>query len=92
MKTYTKQTLENYGYATHALTDSKGQIYGTNKDYWISLIGWKEMIEEGKTFYWSDVFRSGPLTVIIRKGMALVNATPEQLNDYFEQSKVNCND
>lgn len=51
MKTYTKQTLENYGYATHALTDSKGQIYGTNKDYWISLIGWKEMIEEGKTFY-----------------------------------------
>jgi len=91
---YKKQILENYGYATHALTDGDGKIYGLNKECFISKFGWKEEIDKGKSFYWSDVYVTGPITVLIRKGMALVgeSKTPERLNEYFEQSKVNLND
>lgn len=51
------------------------------------------MIDAGESFYWSDVYVSGAVSVIIRKGMALVaNKTPKKLNELFEQSKVNLND
>lgn len=88
-----KEILENYGYATHALTNGEGRIYGINKNCYISDLCWQEMIDAGESFYWSDVYVSGAVSVIIRKGMALVaNKTPKKLNELFEQSKINLND
>ena len=88
-----KEILENYGYVTHALTNGEGRIYGIIKNCYISDLFWQEKIDAGESFYWSDVYVSGPVFVIIRKGMVLVNnKTPKKLNELFEQSKVNLND
>lgn len=91
MKTYEKQIIEG-GYATHALTDDKGTIYGIRQDEHYSTKGWEEMIAQGTIFRISDVYRYGNSYTIVRRGMLLVSPTPEQLHDYHEQSKVNLHD
>ena len=80
-----EKEIINRGYLTHALTDETGLIYGINPVHWIN---WR--LREGKhRYYWSDVFCDGPKFHIIRKGILLANATPEELEEKFEQSKIN---
>ena len=45
-----KEILENYGYATHALTNGEGRTYGINKNCYISDLCWQEMIDAGESY------------------------------------------
>lgn len=80
-----KQIIDN-GYATYALTNDKGQIYGIEKT--LKIGNWSR---EG-SLYWSEVYVSGNLYVIIRRGMLLLGKTNEELSQYLEQSKINLHD
>ena len=84
-----KKEIIKRGYLTHALTNHKGEIYGINKNHYIN---WEcNDIERNNAFYWSDVFVDGFSVTIIRLGTTLVNPSAEELQKYFEQSKVNLN-
>ena len=76
------------GYITHALTDSEGKIYGLANE---CHINWELYIKEFTyEYYWSEVYcEPNSLAVIIRKGTLLADPTPEELKQYFEQSKIN---
>ena len=79
-----KQILER-GYVTLALTDIKGNIYNTESnppDYNNLKI----------PYYLSEVYcESSFMTIIIRKGILLVNPTKEKLQELYKQSIINCN-
>ncbi len=78
------------GYITHALTNENDEIYGMIAEH---SINWElNEIEKAHSFYWSEVYcEPGYMAKIIRKGTSLIDATPEELDKYFEQSKVNLN-
>ena len=81
-----KQILSR-GYVTYSLTDEDGKIYGFDNSYY----NW-ETIESSHLFYWSEVYcEAGHLATILRKGKLLVNPTAEELSNYHNQSKINCN-
>lgn len=84
-----KEILDR-GYVTHALTNEKGEIYGLDTTQYIS---WDiNKVELAHTFYWSEIYReTGNISTIIRKGKLLINPTPEELKEKFEQSKINLN-
>lgn len=84
-----KEILDR-GYVTHALTNEKGEIYGLDTTQYIS---WDiNKVELAHTFYWSEIYReTGNMSTIIRKGKLLINPTPEELKEKFEQSKINLN-
>lgn len=80
-----KEILER-GYITHALTDENDEVYGVIKESYYNFAIYKA----NHKFYWSEVYCEPSYFVqIIRKGTLLVDATPEELAMYFEQSKVN---
>ena len=82
-----KREIIDRGYLTHALTNHKGKIYGLVENHYIN---WKyNDIERQNTFYWSEVFVDGATTLLVRQGQLLKNPTPEELENYFEQSKTN---
>ena len=84
-----KEILDR-GYITHALTDQNGEIYGLNQNLCINFVN-NEILMANR-FYWSEVYcEKNFLAIIIRKGTLLVNPTGEELQRYFEQSKVNLN-
>jgi hypothetical protein len=81
-----KQILSR-GYITNALTDGTKKIFGMIKDHHINFNA--DAIKQN-TFYWSEVYcEPNNMAVIIRKGTLLVNRTADEMNNYFEQSKIN---
>lgn len=85
-----EKTILNRGYVTNALTNENGEIYGLIKEHYINFAA--NSIEMKHKFYWSEVYcEVGVRAMIIRKGVLLVNPTPEELSNYHEQSKINLN-
>lgn len=79
-----KQILKR-GYITNALTNEKGRVFGMVTDCDIN-----DFSHEGNAFYWSEVYcEPGYMCQIIRTGTLLCNATNEELQRYYEQSKIN---
>lgn len=83
-----EKEILNRGYVTHMLTNENGKIYGMIKHHYIN---WEiNEIERKHQFYWSECYvEADYMACIISKGELLVNPTAEELEHYFEQSKVN---
>lgn len=78
-----KEIIEG-GYLTHALTDAKRRIYGVEKNYYIAD---HNMVSDH--WYWSEVYRYGNMTMIVRRGPLLVDITQQEFEEKLEQSKIN---
>ena len=78
------------GYVTEALTNECGEIYGMNTT---QLINWENNeVEKAHRFYWSEVYcEPDYMAIIIRKGRLICDASPKEMFNYVEQSKVNLN-
>lgn len=89
-----EKEILNKGYLTNALTDGNGKIYGNNVGEDINWPLYKDVSHmKDKSFYWSEVFvHENTSTTIVRKGMLLANPSGNDLQNYFDQSKVNLND
>lgn len=72
------------GYLTYALTDGN-IIFSIVKDF---KPNFGAGLYKNKRYYWSDIFVYHGYT-IVKKGVCLINATPEELTELHEQSKVN---
>lgn len=79
-----KQILKR-GYITNALTNEKGRVFGMILDCYIN-----DFSDEGKAFYWSEVYcEPDYMCQIVRKGTLLCNATNDELQKYHKHSKIN---
>lgn len=84
-----KQILKR-GYVTNALTNENGEIYGLLKGQSINFAA--NTIEQKHTFYWSEVYCEPSFTaILIRKGTVLINPDWSDIQQKFEQSKINLN-
>lgn len=77
----------NRGYLTHAITDQNGNIYGLIESSGLDFTYHIEKL--GYSFYWSDVYKDGNLSCIVRRGMVMLNKSEEDFQKYFMQSKIN---
>lgn len=84
-----RKEILNRGIITHALTDEKNKIYGMIQNH---TINFENELIIAHQYYWSEVYcEPGYSVLIVRKGQKLINPTTEELQKYFEQSKINLN-
>lgn len=80
-----RKMILNRGYITYCLTNGENVYYNNPKE----IIGnW----EKEKPLYWSEVYCEPKyMTVMIRRGVLLCDATDFELSMLHEMSKINCN-